>query len=141
MTVGYLGLIHVNRKAYSFTGRKILGAATFPQCYFDRGMSGASEKPWIQACKPQGKYFISILVIRGIFTYIMFYMGKLRKTSKSACYRDLNPPFCANFVPYPMRLNATDFLSHIFNIEIFVLWKGGPEKLLKLGMFYHFHQK
>ena len=40
----------------------------------------------------------------------------------------LNVVFRANFVPYPMRLNARDFLSHIWNIEIFVLWKEGPEK-------------
>ena len=61
----------------------------------------------------------------------MFYIGKLGKTAKIACFRDLNPlnvVFCANFVAYPMRLNDRDFLSHIWNIEIFVLWKGGPEK-------------
>ena len=54
----------------------------------------------------------------------MFYIRKLGKTSKIACFRDLNPlnvVFRANFVPYPMRLNARDFLSHIWNIEIFVI--------------------
>ena len=29
---------------YMFTGTKILGGATFPPCYFIRGMSKASEK-------------------------------------------------------------------------------------------------
>ena len=31
---------------YMFIGTKILGGATFPPCYFDRGMYKASEKPW-----------------------------------------------------------------------------------------------
>ena len=42
---------------------------------------------------------------------------------------------------YVMMLNARDFLSHIWNIEIFVLWKGGPEKSLKMGILDHFHPK
>ena len=75
---------------------------------------------------------------------LMFYIGKLGKTSKIACFCDLNPlnvVFRANFVPYPMRLNARDFLSHIWNIEIFVLWKGGTWKVVRNGDFGPFSPK
>ena len=40
-----------------------------------------------------------------------------------------------------MRLNARDFLSHNWNIEIFVLWKGGPEKVVKNEDFGPFSPK
>ena len=74
----------------------------------------------------------------------MFYIGKLGKTAKIACFRDLNPlnvVFCANFVPYPTRLNARDFLRNIWNIEIFVLWKGATWEVGKNGDFGPFSPK
>ena len=61
------------------------------------------------------------------------------KRPKSILFEPPKWLFCVNFVTYPMRLNARDFLSHIWSIEIFVLWKGGPEKSLKMGILDHFH--
>ena len=69
--------------------RNILGVPPFPPCYFDRGMSETSEK------LVKALYTVGILLYihfgdEGAFL-LMFYMGKQGKTSKIACYRDLNP--------------------------------------------------
>ena len=61
----------------------------------------------------------------------MFYMGKHGKTSKIACYRDLNPlngVFWPNFVPYPMGLVARDFLAKFGKLKFSSSGTGGPEK-------------
>ena len=74
----------------------------------------------------------------------MFYMGKYGKTSKIACYRDLNPlngVFWPNFLPYLMGLVARDFLSQIWKIEIFVLWNRGARKDARNGHFWPFSPK
>ena len=55
--------------------------ATFPPCYFDRKMSGASSPVTRRN---------TILKLFWWFL-LMFYIGKLGKTSKIAFFRDLNP--------------------------------------------------
>ena len=50
--------------------------------------------------------------------------------------------FRPNFVPYPMGLVARDFLSQIWNIEIFVPWNGGGTwKDARNGHFWPFSPK
>ena len=74
----------------------------------------------------------------------MFYIGKLGKKAKIACFRDLNHlnfVFCANFVPYHMRLNARNFLAIFGTLKFSSSGKGGPEKSLGNGDFGPFSPK
>ena len=82
--------------------------------------------------------FLKMAILQAI------YQGNIGKTAKIAHFVHLNPLnglFHANFIAYPLGANARHILGQIWEIKIFVLGQGGPQKRSKMVIFGHFQVK